>query len=113
MADSPSQLRNQHCQSCAEGGEPLADDRVQSLLSQVEGWSLTDDGKAITRTFEFEHFYKTMSFVNAMAHVVNREDHHPDLEVSYGKCGVKFWTHTVGGLSENDFICAAKIDALV
>ena len=106
-------LRNKSCISCAEGGDPLPENRVNELLTQLDGWTLADEGKAITRTFRFESFYKTMSFVNALAHVVNREDHHPDLTVSYGSCRVKFWTHTVDGLSENDFICAAKCDALV
>ncbi|MEL7240368.1 MAG: 4a-hydroxytetrahydrobiopterin dehydratase [Planctomycetota bacterium] len=113
MADDSSMLRNKSCISCAEGGDPLPENRVRELLAAVDGWSTVDNGKAIARTFEFASFYETMSFVNALAHVVNREDHHPDLEVSYGKCTAKFWTHTVGGLSENDFICAAKIDVLV
>ena len=66
-----------------------------------------------SRAFEFKNFFRTMSFVNALAHVANIEDHHPDLEVSYKRCRVIFWTHTVGGVSENDLICAAKIDQLV
>ena len=68
--------------------------------------------KSIRREWKFKNFYRTMSFVNAVAHIANAEDHHPDLEVGYGYCRVKFSTHAIGGLSENDFICAAKIDAL-
>ena len=67
---------------------------------------------ALSRTFTFKDYYRTMSFVNALAHVANAEDHHPDLSVHYDRCVVRFSTHDVGGLSENDFICAAKADAL-
>ena len=66
----------------------------------------------LRRTFTFKDYYRTMSFVNALAHVANAEDHHPDLSVHYDRCVVRFSTHDVGGLSENDFICAAKADAL-
>ena len=66
----------------------------------------------LTREFRFRDFYRTMSFVNALAHVANIEDHHPDLEVGYNYCRVRYSTHAIGGLSENDFICAAKIDQL-
>ena len=74
--------------------------------------SSTADSKAIRREFKFKDFYRTMSFVNALAHVANIEDHHPDLEVGYGYCRVVFTTHAIKGLSENDFICAAKIDRI-
>lgn len=87
--------------------------RIDALLAQVDGWKLADDAPAIIRTFKFDDYYRTMSFVNALAHVANREDHHPDLEVHYDRCVVRYSTHDVGGLSENDFICAAKADALV
>jgi len=76
-------------------------------------WKLVEDGKAIRRELRFKDFYRTMSFVNALAHVANQEDHHPDLEVGYDYCNVRFSTHAIGGLSENDFICAAKTDALL
>ena len=73
---------------------------------------LIEDGKAIERDFAFHDFYRTMSFVNALAHIANIEDHHPDLEVGYNYCRVRYSTHAIGGLSENDFICAAKIDRI-
>ena len=75
-------------------------------------WQLADDGKSIAREWKFRNFFRTMSFVNAVAHIANAEDHHPDLEVGYGYCRIRYTTHAIGGLSENDFICAAKIDAL-
>ena len=90
----------------------LTDASIRELLPQVPDWELTDNGHALSRTFGFKDYYRTMSFVNALAHVANAEDHHPDLSVHYDRCVVRFSTHDVGGLSENDFICAAKADAL-
>jgi 4a-hydroxytetrahydrobiopterin dehydratase len=76
-------------------------------------WRLDANAKQIRRDLKFKDFYRTMSFVNALAHVANQEDHHPDLEVGYDYCRVRFSTHAINGLSENDFICAAKLDRLV
>lgn len=90
----------------------LTDASIRELLPQVPGWELVENGHALSRTFRFKDYYRTMSFVNALAHVANREDHHPDLSVHYDRCVVRFSTHDVGGLSENDFICAAKADTL-
>ncbi len=90
----------------------LTDASIRELLLQVPGWELTENGHALSKTFSFKDYYRTMSFVNALAHVANAEDHHPDLSVHYDRCVVRFSTHDVGGLSENDFICAAKADAL-
>ena len=85
---------------------------LRTLLPQVPGWELVEDGHAISKTFGFDDYYRTMAFVNALAQVAHREDHHPDLSVHYNRCVVRYSTHDVGGLSENDFICAAKADAL-
>jgi 4a-hydroxytetrahydrobiopterin dehydratase len=82
------------------------------LKALATDWRLIEGGKAIKREFSFRDFYRTMSFVNALAHVANIEDHHPDLEVGYNYCRVRFSTHAIGGLSENDFICAAKTDRI-
>jgi 4a-hydroxytetrahydrobiopterin dehydratase len=85
-----------------------------NLMSQLDdGWNLADNGLEISRDFEFKDFHQTMAFVNAVAWIAHREDHHPDLEVGYGRCRVRFSTHAVGGLSQNDFICAAKVDELL
>lgn len=96
-----------------KGTPALAKSEVDELLSKVPDWKPSSDGKRITRAYEFTNFHETIEFVNAAAYVIHKEDHHPDLEVSYKTCKVTFWTHTVGGLSLNDFICAAKLNALV
>jgi 4a-hydroxytetrahydrobiopterin dehydratase len=103
-------LLTKKCAPCAPGTPPLDEARVQALLETVPGWQL--NGKEIVKTFEFKNFHHTMGFVNAVAWVANREDHHPDLEVGYKRCKIRYATHSIGGLSENDFICAAKINAL-
>jgi 4a-hydroxytetrahydrobiopterin dehydratase len=91
----------------------MARHAVEEVLQRLhEDWQLSVDATSIQREFRFKDFFRTMSFVNALAHVANLEDHHPDLEVGYGYCRVRFSTHAIQGLSENDFICAAKIDQL-
>ena len=108
-----STLSDRHCKPC-EGGVPTltrTDAEVQLALLAT-GWQITPDAKSLKREFRFVDFYRTMSFVNALAHVANLEDHHPDLEVGYNYCRVRYSTHSIGGLSDNDFICAAKIDQI-
>lgn len=90
----------------------LNEARVRELLPQVPGWELAEDGHALVKTFKFADYYRTMAFVNALAYIANAEDHHPDLGVHYNRCVVRFSTHDVGGLSENDFILAAKTERL-
>jgi len=106
-------LLTERSKELPKGTPALAKSEVEKLLGQVHGWSLSPDGKRITRAFEFANFHETIEFVNAAAWVIHKEDHHPDMEVSYKTCKVTFWTHTVGGLSLNDFICAAKLDVLI
>jgi 4a-hydroxytetrahydrobiopterin dehydratase len=106
-------LAGQRCKPCEGGVAPLTRDEAQALMQQLnEVWKLADDGKSIRAEWKFRNFYHTMSFVNAVAHIANAEDHHPDMEVGYGYCRMTFNTHAIGGLSQNDFICAAKVDAL-
>jgi 4a-hydroxytetrahydrobiopterin dehydratase len=106
-----SELSEKKCKPCEGGVTPLARSEAQNLLTQLAtDWTLAEDGLSIRREFRFKDFYRTMSFVNAVAHIANIEDHHPDLEVGYGYCRAVFTTHAIKGLSENDFICAAKID---
>jgi 4a-hydroxytetrahydrobiopterin dehydratase len=108
-----TQLSERKCVPCEGGVQPLTRAEAEKYLARLTpGWSLLDGGKAIGREWKFKDFYRTMSFVNAVAHIANQEDHHPDLEVGYGNCRVRFMTHAIKGLSENDFICAAKIDRL-
>lgn len=113
-----SDLKHSHCTSCEGKAQPLDRSEAEALLQQVPGWELngdTNDSEAgeISRSFSFKNFYETMAFVNAVAWIANREDHHPDLEVSYKSCRVRYSTHAVHGLSNNDFICAAKINGLI
>jgi 4a-hydroxytetrahydrobiopterin dehydratase len=109
-----SELTEKKCKPCEGGVEPLSLPQAQALMQQLQPeWRLADDGKSLHREWKFKNFYHTMSFVNAAAHIANAEDHHPDLRVSYDRCTVRFSTHSARGISVNDFICAAKADALV
>ena len=108
-----SDLIEKRCLPC-EGGIPaLTPSYAQALLKQTPHWALNVDNTRITRQFDFKDFHQTMAFVNAVAWIAHREDHHPDLEVGYNRCVVHYSTHAVKGLTENDFICAAKINRLV
>ena len=106
-------LADRHCEPCEGGVEPLSRDQATSLLNELEGWILSDDGKMISKKYEFRGFFRTMSFINAMAWVVNEENHHPDFSAGYNYCKVGFTTHAIDGLSDNDFICAARVEALI
>jgi len=109
-----SDLSRKHCQPVAGDTPPLSATRVQALLQELHtDWASDAAGGNISRTFRFKNYYQTMAFVNALAWIAHAEDHHPDIEVGYNRCVVRFSTHSVGGLSENDFICAARIDALL
>lgn len=103
-------LANKKCRPCEGGVAPLTAEEIGNLLKQLEGWQHA--GNAIGKTYVFRDYYQTMAFVNAVAWLSHREDHHPDLSVGYKQCRVQYTTHAIGGLSENDFICAAKVDAL-
>ncbi|NII09392.1 4a-hydroxytetrahydrobiopterin dehydratase [Oleiagrimonas sp. C23AA] len=106
------ELLHEHCQPRKGAGDGLEKATAQSMLEALPGWSLADDGKAIVKDFSFKDFHHTLGFINAVGFIANREDHHPDLEAGYGHCQVLFSTHDVGGLSLNDFICAAHVEAL-
>jgi 4a-hydroxytetrahydrobiopterin dehydratase len=107
---SAADLAQRTCKPCEGGVPPLKPPQVEQLLAQLHGWQFKDG--VITKTYEFKNYYQTMAFVNAAGWISHREDHHPDMTVGYGKCKVDYSTHAIGGLSENDFICAAKLDAL-
>jgi 4a-hydroxytetrahydrobiopterin dehydratase len=102
-------LAQAHCRPL-EGQAAMSPPDINQNLTQVSGWALVDG--AIQKRYPFPDYHRTMAFVNALAWVAHIEDHHPDLQVSYGHCTVRFNTHSVGGISINDFICAAKVDAL-
>ncbi len=101
-------LAQRHCSPVQ--GAPMSDAEVAALLPQLDGWA-HEDG-ALQKEHRFADFHRTMAFVNALAWIAHREDHHPELAVSYGGVRVRWSTHSVGGLSINDFVCAAMVDAL-
>jgi 4a-hydroxytetrahydrobiopterin dehydratase len=107
-----SNLREKQSRELPKGTPALSESEVKQLLLQVPGWEVVDGDKRLAKTYTFKNYYETTAFVNAAFWIIHREDHHPDLEVSYKTARFTFSTHTVGGLSENDFITAAKIDAL-
>ena len=88
----------------------MSQHEIATQLTALDGW--THDNDAIAKTYHFRNYYETLAFVNALAFVIHREDHHPDLNVGYNRCEVRYNTHSVNGISENDFICAAKADAV-
>ena len=106
-----SDLAHEKCRPCEGGRLPLNSDEVATGLRKLEGW-VVENGH-LAKTFQFRDYYRTIAFANAIAWISHREDHHPDLEIGYNKCRVTYITHAIQGLSENDFICAAKIDALM
>lgn len=107
-------LAEKHCVPCEGGIKPLTREEAEKYLGRIcKGWELDADAKELRREFMFKGYNKTIGFVNALAWVANAEGHHPDLEVSYNRCLVVWTTHAIGGLSENDFICAAKTSKLI
>ncbi len=106
-------LQNKKCVPCEGGVDPLSPDEVTEQLTHLhEDWTVNSDHNEICRDFSFINYYHTMAFVNALAYMAHDEDHHPDLEVGYNHCLVRYSTHAIKGLSLNDFICAAKVDLL-
>ena len=105
-----NELARKKCVPCEGGVAALTPEQVRPLLKGLQGWEL--EGRMIAKTFRFANYFETMAFVNAAAWISHREDHHPDMAVGYNQCRVAYITHAIDGLSENDFICAAKLDAL-
>ena len=105
-------LLSYSCSRIAKGTPPLTAEGITELSEHVPGWTVPPSLASMQRTFRFSDYWRTMAFVNAVAFIAHTEDHHPELSVHYDRCIVRWRTHDVGGLSENDFICAAKVDAL-
>lgn len=103
-------LSNKHCTPCEGGIPPLSQEEIDKLMQKLDQWEYRNN--TIYKDFKFKNYYQTMAFVNAVAWLSHREDHHPDMVVGYNHCQVVYITHAIQGLSENDFICAAKIDGL-
>jgi 4a-hydroxytetrahydrobiopterin dehydratase len=110
MAKTVSDLASGKCKPCEGGVAPLKAQEISNLLKQLKGWEQVNG--RISKTYSFKNYYQTMAFVNAAAWISHREDHHPDMMVGYNQCRVEYVTHAINGLSENDFICAAKLDKL-
>lgn len=98
------------CQPCHSDTTALTDAEADQLMPALAGWQRV--GNRLEKTYRFANYHETMAFVNAAAWISHRENHHPDLAVAYQQCTVSYTTHALGGLSINDFICAAKIEAL-
>lgn len=107
-------LSRKHCKPCEGGVKPLTSEQSELLLQALHSdWSIDDEGIHIVRTLTFADYGRTLGFANAVAWIATCEDHHPVLTISYGSCRISYTTHAIGGLSDNDFICAAKIDRLI
>lgn len=107
---SHDDLGNETCKPCAGGTAMLTEAACQDYLTSLKGWVLA--GTAIEKSYSFRNHYEAMAFVNAVAWVSHRQNHHPEITIGYADVRVRYWTHVAGGLTENDFICAAKVDRL-
>jgi 4a-hydroxytetrahydrobiopterin dehydratase len=108
------QLSKKKCEPCEGIGTALTPEQIKTLTPQLaKEWSVTSDFKQLKRSFKFHNFYETMAFVNAIAWFAHADNHHPDLEVGYNYCHVTYMTHALQGLTQNDFVSAAKIDSLI
>ncbi|RMC37743.1 4a-hydroxytetrahydrobiopterin dehydratase [Paracoccus alkanivorans] len=106
-------LASRNCEPCKGGVPPMPEDEARNMVAQLDGWNLSDDGSTIRRRFEFKGFAKAVEMANLGAWLGNKQGHHPDIRFGWGYCEIAFTTHEAGGLTENDFICAARLNALV
>lgn len=112
-AQTTAELVAKKCKPCEGGVDPYSRDEAVDQLKKLSGWKLTDDGQRIRKEWTAKHFMAAMKFFNEVAEVAETDQHHPDLHLTqYRKVAIELWTHAIGGLSENDFILAAKIDEL-
>lgn len=109
-----TELADRHCAPCEGGTAPMDAAAIKENLGKLNArWSASTDQTTISANFKFKNYYHTQAFINAVAWIAHREDHHPDIAFGYNKARVSYSTHAIGGLSENDFISAAKVDALL
>lgn len=107
-----SDLSKQQCKACEGGVSALTLEESEKYLNKLaSNWEISEDGKSISRNFKFKNYYETMAFANVVAMIAHQQDHHPEMTIGYSTCLVEYSTHSLNGLSENDFICAAKIDS--
>ena len=107
-----SKLAKKRCIPCEKGIPPLKREEAEKLLKELDQWMLIDDAKMLAKSFRFKNFVEAMQFVNKVAEIAEGEGHHPDITISYNAVGLELMTHAIDGLSENDFILAAKIDEI-
>jgi 4a-hydroxytetrahydrobiopterin dehydratase len=105
-------LLKKKCEACEGGVDPLTKQEAESYMAEVPGWVLAEDGKMISKKFQFRDFVKAMAFVEGVADIAEMEGHHPDIHISYNKVTLELYTHSIKGLSENDFIVAAKVEQI-
>jgi 4a-hydroxytetrahydrobiopterin dehydratase len=110
MSEIADGLLRKKCKACEGGVEPMSETQIVHMLKGLSGWEYTN--ARLQKTFKFKNYYETMAFINASAWISHREDHHPDITLAYSQVTVAYMTHAIQGISENDFICAAKTDAL-
>ena len=108
-----SDLAQKSCKPCEGDVAPLGGEEAQAMMRKLDGWTLSDDETTIRRRFEFKGFAKAVEMANLAAWLGNKQGHHPDITFGWGYCEVAFTTHAAKGLTENDFICAARLDSLV
>jgi 4a-hydroxytetrahydrobiopterin dehydratase len=113
MVDDMEKLASKSCVPCRGGVEPLSPEAAHGLLPGAQGWRLEENATRLVHRFEFRDFVEAMKFLNRVADVAEREGHHPDIAVHWNKVDLTLWTHKIGGLHENDFIMAAKINRLL
>ena len=101
-------LTQKKCKPCEGGVPPLTEEQTNDLLKQIPSWTIKDGH--VFKQFKFKDFKEAMAFVNKVADIAEQENHHPDITISYSKVSIGLWTHSINGLSENDFILPAKID---
>ncbi|MDX1795747.1 MAG: 4a-hydroxytetrahydrobiopterin dehydratase [Hydrogenovibrio sp.] len=106
-------LKDQSCEPIAKGSKPMIIPTIESLVAQMDGWEVPLNYLNIEKTFKFKNYHQTIAFVNAVTWIAHKEDHHPEICFGYNECKITLTTHAVKGISQNDFIVAAKIDALL
>lgn len=109
-----SDLHEAHCEACEGQEAALEAEQVRTLMAPLDPrWSMNTSQQRLEASFQFKNYYQTMAFLNAVAFIANREDHHPDIQFGYNTVEMHWQTHSVGGISRNDLICAAKVDRLL
>lgn len=112
MNEQDQDLASEHCKP-QRGMRALDGAQIAKLLPRLDGWQFDAAANTLSKDFRFPDFHHTLGFINAVGFIANQQDHHPDIEAGYGHCRLTWSTHDVGGLSRNDFICAARVDALL